>query len=56
VKINPLLVFVSVLVGADLGAWVAGLAGGFVAVLLAVPMAATVQVIVREWWRASEPE
>jgi predicted PurR-regulated permease PerM len=56
VKINPLLVFVSVLVGADLGAWVAGLAGGFVAVLLAVPMAATLQVIVQEWWRSSEPE
>jgi predicted PurR-regulated permease PerM len=56
VKINPLLVFVAVLVGAYLGAWVAGLAGGFVAVLLAVPMAATIQVIVREWWRASEPD
>jgi predicted PurR-regulated permease PerM len=56
VKINPLLVFVAVLVGAYLGAWVAGLAGGFVAVLLAVPMAATLQVIVREWWRASEPD
>jgi predicted PurR-regulated permease PerM len=56
VKINPLLVFVAVLIGADLGAWVAGLAGGFVAVLLAVPMAATIQVIIREWWRASEPD
>ncbi|HUZ42558.1 MAG TPA: AI-2E family transporter [Acidimicrobiales bacterium] len=56
VKINPLLVFVAVLIGANLGAWVAGLAGGFVAVLLSVPMAATIQVIVREWWRASEPE
>jgi predicted PurR-regulated permease PerM len=56
VKINPLLVFVAVLVGADLGSWVAGLAGGFVAVLLAVPMAATIQVVVREWWRASEPD
>jgi predicted PurR-regulated permease PerM len=56
VRINPLMVFVAVLIGADLGAWVAGLAGGFVAVLLAVPMAATIQVIVREWWRESEPE
>jgi predicted PurR-regulated permease PerM len=56
VKINPLLVFVAVLIGAELGAWVAGLAGGFVAVLLAVPIAATIQVIIREWWRASEPE
>lgn len=56
VRINPLMVFVAVLIGADLGAWVAGLAGGFVAVLLAVPMAATIQVIVREWWRESEPD
>ena len=56
VRINPLMVFVAVLIGADLGAWVAGLAGGFVAVLLAVPMAATIQVILREWWRESEPE
>jgi predicted PurR-regulated permease PerM len=56
VKINPLLVFAAVLIGADLGAWIAGLAGGFVAVLLAVPMAATIQVVVREWWRASDPE
>jgi predicted PurR-regulated permease PerM len=56
VKINPLLVFAAVLIGADLGAWIAGLAGGFVAVLLAVPVAATIQVIVREWWRSSDPE
>ncbi|HEY5092109.1 MAG TPA: AI-2E family transporter [Acidimicrobiales bacterium] len=56
VKINPLLVFAAVLIGADLGAWIAGLAGGFVAVLLAVPIAATIQVVVREWWRSSDPE
>ncbi len=56
VKINPLLVFAAVLIGAELGSWIGGLAGGFVAVLLAVPMAATVQVIVQEWWRASDPE
>ena len=56
VKINPLLVFAAVLIGADLGAWIAGLAGGFVAVLLAVPIAATIQVVVREWWRTSDPE
>lgn len=56
VKINPLLVFAAVLIGAELGAWIAGLAGGFVAVLLAVPIAATIQVVVREWWRSSDPE
>jgi predicted PurR-regulated permease PerM len=49
-------VFAAVLIGAELGSWIAGLAGGFVAVLLAVPMAATIQVIVQEWWRASDPE
>ena len=34
VKINPLLVFAAVLIGAELGSWIAGLAGGFVAVLI----------------------
>ena len=53
VKINPLLVFVSVMVGAVIGSWVAGLFGGFVAVLLAVPLAATIQVIVEEYWHAT---
>ena len=56
VKINPLLVFVSVLVGAEIGSWVAGLFGGFVAVLLAVPIAASVQVLVREYWHHTAPE
>jgi predicted PurR-regulated permease PerM len=53
VKINPLLVFVSVLVGAEMGAWVGGLFGGFIAVLLAVPAAGSLQVIVQEYWRSS---
>ena len=56
VKINPLLVFASVLVGAEIGSWVAGLFGGFVAVLLAVPIAASVQVLVREFWHHTDPE
>ena len=56
VKINPLLVFVSVLVGAEIGSWVAGLFGGFVAVLLAVPIAASLQVLVREFWHHTDPE
>ena len=53
VRINPLLVFVSVMIGAELGSWVGGLFGGFIAVLIAVPAAGSIQVIVREYWRTS---
>ena len=53
VKVNPLLVLVSVLVAADLGAWVGGIFGGFVAALLAIPTAGVIQVIVREVWQLS---
>jgi len=55
VKIQSVLVFRRRPDRCRPGRLVAGLAGGFVAVLLAVPIAATIQVIVREWWRASEP-
>ena len=55
VKISPLLVLVSVLVGAEVGDWVGGLFGGFVAALLSIPAAGALQVIVREAWRLSEP-
>ena len=54
VKINPLLVFAAVLVGADIGNWLGGLFGGFVAVLLAVPIAASLQVVIVEIWKATE--
>ncbi|MGH3303611.1 MAG: AI-2E family transporter [Streptosporangiaceae bacterium] len=50
VRINPLLVLVSILVGASIGSWVGGLFGGFVAALLAIPLAGAGQVIVREVW------
>ena len=53
VKINPLTVFLAIIIGAELGAWVDGIFGGFVAVLLAVPAAATAQVLVREIWSAT---
>jgi predicted PurR-regulated permease PerM len=53
VKVNPLLVLVAVFVGADLGAWVGGIFGGFVAALLAIPIAGAIQVIVREVWQLS---
>jgi len=56
VRLNPLLVFIAVLVGADVGAWIGGLFGGFCGVLLAVPIAAAIQVIVREVWVLTESE
>jgi predicted PurR-regulated permease PerM len=56
VRLNPLLVFSAVLVGADVGAWIGGLFGGFCGVFLAVPIAAAIQVVVRELWLMTEPE
>jgi predicted PurR-regulated permease PerM len=53
VRINPLLVFASVMVGAVIGSWLGGLFGGFVAVLLSVPTAASIQVIIEEYWHFS---
>jgi predicted PurR-regulated permease PerM len=53
VKINPLLVLVSILVGASIGSWVGGFFGGFVAALLAIPLAGAIQVIVLEAWRST---
>jgi predicted PurR-regulated permease PerM len=53
VRINPLLVLVSILVGASIGSWVGGLFGGFVAALLAIPVAGALQVIVREVWQST---
>ena len=56
VRINPLLVLVAVLVGANLGDLVGGFFGGFVGTLLAIPIAGSIQVIVREMWQSSAPE
>jgi predicted PurR-regulated permease PerM len=55
VKINPLTVFIAIVVGAELGAWVDGIFGGFVGVLLAVPLAATIHVLFREIWNSTGP-
>jgi len=55
VRISPLLVLVSVLVAASLGDWVGGLFGGFVAALLAIPIAGAFQVVVVEAWRLTAP-
>jgi predicted PurR-regulated permease PerM len=55
VRINPLLVLISILVGASLGSWLGGVFGGFVFALLAIPLASALQVIVREIWRSTDP-
>ncbi|HXQ90237.1 MAG TPA: AI-2E family transporter [Acidimicrobiales bacterium] len=55
VRINPLLVLLSILVGANVGDLVGGFFGGFVATLLAIPVAGSIQVIVRELWQATTP-
>ena len=56
VKVKPLLVLVSILVGASIGSWIGGTFGGFVAALLAIPAAGALQVTIREIWQATAPE
>jgi predicted PurR-regulated permease PerM len=53
VKVNPLLVLLSVLVGASIGGWLGGFFGSFVAALVSIPVAGALQVIARELWQAS---
>src|SRR5262250_1283084 len=55
VRINPLLVLVSILVAASIGSWIGGLFGGFVAALLAIPFAGAGQVVASELWRDTAP-
>lgn len=55
IKLNPLVVFLSILVGAELGDWVGGAFGGLVGVILAIPLAAALHVIVSQWWESSGP-
>ncbi len=55
VKINPLLVLVSILIAVYVGSWIAGTFGAFVAALLAIPAAGAMQVLVRELWRTPAP-
>jgi predicted PurR-regulated permease PerM len=50
-RTGPLLVVIAVLVGGSIGNWVGGVFGAFVAALLAVPTAATLQILVREIWK-----
>jgi predicted PurR-regulated permease PerM len=56
VRVNPLLVLVSILVGASIGFWIGGTFGGFVAALLAIPTAGALQVAIREIWQATAAE
>jgi len=51
VKINPLLVLLSILVGTSIGSWLGGFFGAFVAALLSIPVAGALQVIARELWQ-----
>ena len=55
VKVNPLLVLLSILVGASIGSWIGGIFGAFVAALLAIPAAGALQVIIREVWQVTDP-
>jgi predicted PurR-regulated permease PerM len=56
VRINPLLVFIAVLTGASLGSLIGGIFSGFVAALLAIPVAGVLQVLVKEVWQATAPD
>jgi predicted PurR-regulated permease PerM len=55
VRVNPLLVLLSVLIGASIGSWIGGIFGAFVAALLAIPSAGALQVLVREIWESTGP-
>jgi predicted PurR-regulated permease PerM len=56
VRVNPLLVLLSILVGASIGSWIGGIFGAFVAALLSIPAAGAIQVLVRELWLTTAPE
>ena len=53
VQVNPLLVLLSILIGASIGDWIGGTFGAFVAALLAIPAAGALQVISREIWQST---
>ena len=53
VQVNPLLVLLSILIGASIGDWIGGTFGAFVAALLAIPAAGALQVITREVWQGT---
>jgi len=48
VNVNPLVTIISLLVGAELL--------GILGVLLAIPTAAAIQIILRDWWSSRGPK
>jgi predicted PurR-regulated permease PerM len=56
VRTSPLLIVIAVLVGASIGSWIGGIFGAFVAALLAVPTAASLQILAREIWQLTAYE
>jgi predicted PurR-regulated permease PerM len=55
VRVNPLLVLLAILVGAEIGSWIGGIFGAFVAALISIPAAGAIQVLVREVWWSTRP-
>ena len=55
VRVNPLLVLLSILIGGEIGSWIGGIFGAFVGALLAIPAAGAIQVVVREIWQDTDP-
>jgi len=49
-------VLLSILIGAEIGSWIGGIFGAFVAALLAIPAAGAIQVLVREIWQTTGPQ
>jgi predicted PurR-regulated permease PerM len=60
VRTSPLVIFIAFLVGGTVGSWIAGAFGAFVGALIAVPAAASLNILARELWKltdgAPEPE
>jgi predicted PurR-regulated permease PerM len=56
VRTSPLLIMIAVLIGGSIGNWIGGVFGAFVAALLAVPTAASLQILVREIWQLTAYE
>jgi predicted PurR-regulated permease PerM len=56
VRINPLFVLIAILVGANIGSLAGGFFGAFVGTLIAIPVAGSIQVIVREVWHSTGPD
>jgi len=54
VRINPLVIFVTMISAAGIGAWIGGIFGGFAAAVMAVPVAAAGQAVLRELWSESD--